>query len=255
MTRYKIIVAYDGTEFFGWQEQKEFPSVAAALKKSFRSTFNRAISIIGASRTDAGVHALGQVASFSTDLVITPFHLQRAWNHSLPASVSIQEISIVSQNYSPQHDVLEKTYKYTFFTKRPLPFEQRYGWYYRWPLDIEKLQQGLQVFVGTHDFRSFCTGDDFSEEKGTVRTINSIHLEQNNEYTYTIIVKGPGFLRYMIRRIVGACIEVAAQPKLGLQDLHKALRACNPAQTLPNAPAKGLLLHHIVYKKEEKNEL
>ena len=118
MTRYKIIVAYDGTDFFGWQEQKEFVSVASALKKSFAATFNRTIKITGASRTDAGVHALGQVAAFSTDLVISPYHLQRAWNHALPASVSIQNLSIVSDDYSPQHDVVQKTYKYTFFTTR-----------------------------------------------------------------------------------------------------------------------------------------
>ncbi len=252
MTRYRIIVAYEGTDFFGWQEQKDFPSVASALKQSFAATFNHTIKITGASRTDAGVHALGQVAAFSTDLVISPYQMQRAWNHSLPASVSIQELSIVSDDYSPQHDVVQKTYKYTLFTKRPLPFEEKYGWYYRWNLDVEKLTQGLQVFVGTHDFRSFCTGDDFSENKGTVRTIDSINVIQKNDYTITIVVKGPGFLRYMIRRIVGACIEVAANEKLGELDLQKALKACNPAQTLPNAPAKGLLLDSILYKEELK---
>ncbi len=252
MTRYKIIVAYDGTDFFGWQEQKDFISVAAALKQSFAATFNQTIRITGASRTDAGVHALGQVAAFSTDLVISPYHMQRAWNHALPASVSIQELSIVSDDYSPQHDVVQKTYKYTFFTKRPLPFEERYGWYYRWDLDVKKLAQGLQVFVGTHDFRSFCTGDDFSESKGTVRTIDSVDVIQKNDYTYEIVVKGPGFLRYMIRRIVGACIEVASNEKLDERDLQKALKACNPAQTLPNAPSKGLLLYVIIYKEELK---
>lgn len=250
MTRYRIIVAYDGTDFFGWQEQKEFVSVASALKQSFLKTFNRSIKITGASRTDAGVHALGQVAAFSTDLIISPYHMQRAWNHSLPASVSIQELAIVSDDYSPQHDVVQKTYKYTLFTKRPLPFEERYGWYYRWDLDVEKLARGLQVFVGTHDFRSFCTGDDFAEHKGTIRTIDSIDVIQKNDYTYEIVVKGPGFLRYMIRRIVGACIEVAANEKLDRIDLQKALQACNPAQTLPNAPAKGLMLCLIEYKKD-----
>jgi len=129
--------------------------------------------------------------------------------------------------------------------KRPLPFVQRYQWYYRWPIDIQKLQDILFVFIGEHDFRSFCTGDDI---KKTVRSINNIELNQIDNYTYRIIFRGHSFLRYMIRRITGAYLEIASRPKLTVDYLKEILAAKNPEHTLPCAPAKGLLLKEITYK-------
>ena len=118
--------------------------------------------------------------------------------------------------------------------------------------DFEKLKQALQLFVGTHDFRSFCTGYDWSD---TVRTINSIDLEYLPEYDmYRIVIKGPRFLRYMIRRVVGACMQVAASPHLDIKILVEVMKQKNPEQTLLNAPAKGLMLYKIRYQNEEFND-
>jgi len=247
MQKYKIVVAYDGTDYCGWQKQKSVPTVAQRLEDTFRTVFEKSISIVGVSRTDAGVHALGQVASFRSDFAIPQEKMFSAWNNMLPPDIVIRDLQKIPQDESIHQYVEQKTYYYHFFTKRPLPFVQRYGWYYRYPIDIKKLQKALNVFVGTHDFRSFCTGD---EHEDTVRTIDTISLEYFARFNaYRIMVKGPRFLRYMIRRIVGAAIEVASRDNLPINYLQEVLDEKDPEQTLPNAPAKGLLLYKIRYGK------
>ncbi|HBR70584.1 TPA: tRNA pseudouridine(38-40) synthase TruA [Candidatus Dependentiae bacterium] len=243
--QYKIIVAYDGTNYQGWQKQTNGPTVAETLEKVFFKVFHKKISLFAASRTDAGVHAEGQVATFSTDLSITTETLKNAWNNRLPESILIKELASAPDNYNPHHHILEKTYEYTIALQRPSPFVARHQWFYRWPLNIKKLEEVLAIFIGTHDFRSFCTGDDM---KDTIRTINSITLQKIDAVTYKIIFKGPGFLRYMIRRIVGASLEIASRPKLTIDYLKKIKDTCNPEHTLPCAPARGLLLKSITYK-------
>lgn len=246
MAVYKMVVAYDGTAYHGWQRQPEDISVVQVLEQSFKAVFKQDISISGASRTDAGVHALGQVASFTLDMMIAPDRLKFAWNNNLPHDVLIVDIVLVSDAFNPRHGVVSKTYHYLFFTQRPLPFVQQYGWYFSRPVDLEILQQALQIFVGTHDFRSFCTGYDMHS---TIRTIHSIHLEYDYaKQAHRIVVKGPGFLRYMIRRIVGAALAVASKDQFSCDDIIIALEKKDPAQILPNSPAKGLLLYEIEYE-------
>jgi len=246
MQRYKIIVAYDGTDYCGWQKQKCVPSVAQRLEDTFEIVFDKKISITGVSRTDAGVHALGQVASFRTDISIDPHKMFFAWNNMLPPDVMIRKLEIAGDDFNIHKNVAQKTYHYHFFTQRPLPFVQRYGWFYRYPVDIKKLEEVLQIFAGTHDFRSFCTGD---EREDTVRTIETIYLEHYKRYNvHRVVVSGPRFLRYMIRRIVGAAIEVAARGKIKTSYVKDVLDQKDPEQTLPNAPAKGLMLYKVMYK-------
>ncbi len=248
MKKYKIIIAYDGTDYYGWQVQVGHQTVTGVLQDTFKQVFAKEIQIAGASRTDAGVHALGQTAVFTTDLALDPEHLRFAWQNILPESILIRTITEVPLAWNPRHNVSQKIYQYHFFQERPLPFVARYGWHYRYPVDLEKLKQAFAIFIGTHDFRSFCTGDEY---ENTVRTIDAISVEYLARFkTYRIMVKGPGFLRYMIRRIVGACLEVASRDTLTIDDLKKALDEKNPSQLLPTAPAKGLLLYKIVYKKE-----
>lgn len=247
MAVYKIVVAYDGTQYHGWQYQPDAVTVVSVLQDHFFAVFKQKISISGASRTDAGVHALGQVASFALSIKIAPETLKFAWNNSLPNDILIRDISIVADDFNPRHNVLCKTYHYYFFIDRPLPLVQHRGWYFSHTVDMSLLQQALQLFVGTHDFRSFCTGYDMHS---TVRTINSIHLEYDEPMqAYKIVVKGPGFLRYMIRRIVGASLAVASKDQFSCEDIIVALAKKDPAQTLPNSPAKGLVLYEIEYEK------
>jgi tRNA pseudouridine38-40 synthase len=248
MKRYKIIVAYDGTAYHGWQVQKELPTVAGTLQSTFSQVFGQEISILGASRTDAGVHALGQVATFNSALVIAPNSMLHAWSNSLPADIVIRLLEETASDFNPHQYVHYKTYQYHFFLSRPLPFVARYGWFYHYPVNLEKLHACLQTFVGTHDFRSFCTGDEMGED--TIRTINSISLEYLEQYNaYRITVRGERFLHHMIRRIVGAALDVAARKVLSSEYLQQVLLEKNPEQALTNAPAQGLLLAEIVYKK------
>lgn len=252
-TRYRIRVAYDGTVYQGWQRQPDVITVVSVLEKKFKDVFGQTINILGASRTDAGVHACGQVASFKAIGEIPPHKIKHAWNNVLPDDIVILDVSLVPLDFSPMHDVQSKTYLYHFFTVRPFPFMGRYGWYMHRPVDLEKLKATLAIFVGTHDFRSFCTGHDMPD---TIRTIHSIDLEYvSSMHGYRIIFKGPGFLRYMIRRIVGACITVASKDELTPQHAFEVLRACNPEHNLCNAPAKGLVLYAIKYfNYDEKDE-
>ena len=258
---YRIIVAYDGTAYHGWQVQPDQPTVAGELSRRFFEVFGRPVTIIGASRTDAGVHALGQVALVKTDLDIDPERLMRAWNGLLPSDIIIRSIERIGSagvvispsddpessprdTFHPQRNVVQKTYWYHIAPVRPLPFMARYSAYYRFPFDVQKLQTGLELFVGTHDFRSFCTGDELA----TVRTIDRITVEYLKRYgVYRISVVGAGFARYMIRRLVGAALFVATRPDLPLTTLTDVLSACDPLHKLPTAPAHGLLLRRILY--------
>ena len=242
--KYKIIVAYDGTDYHGWQQQKNKPTIAGILEKTFLEIFKKKINLFGASRTDAGVHAQGQVATFQTDIELPTEKIKVAWNNNLPESLEIKKVEIVAGDYNPHHHIIEKQYEYMVTLCRPNPFGARYQWHYRWPVNMKILKEALSIFIGTHDFRSFCTGYDMNS---TTRTITSIKLEPLDTETFKIIFKGPGFLRYMIRRIVGACLEIASRPHLTVDYLQQIKNKKNPEHTLPCAPAKGLVLISITY--------
>ncbi len=246
MKVYKLIIAYDGSDYFGWQDQPEKPSVAAALNRAFTTVFKIEMKVLGASRTDAGVHALGQVARIKTDLAITPDRLKWAWNNALPADITIRSLEEIDNSFNPFCNVAQKIYHYHFFTERPLPFIQRYGSFYPYKIDFDLLRQALQFFVGTHDFCAFKSSED--TRTNTVRTIDAISLEYVPRYkAYRITVTGQKFLRHMIRRIVGASLAVASKNGHTLESLQKIMDACDPRHTLPNAPAQGLMLYKIIY--------
>lgn len=248
MNFYKIIISYDGTDYQGWQQQKNVSTIAGTLKKTFIDVFNKDLSIIGASRTDAGVHAYGQVARIKTELDIDSDKLLKVWNNKLPQDILIRSCQKVTEEFHPMKNVLQKTYYYKFFINRPLPFYSRYGLYFRWNINIEKLKECLQLFVGTHDFRSFCTG---YEMDNTIRKIDNIEIKYvSNLELYKIKIQGKSFLHHMIRRIVGACLEVSSRPKININYLKKILNQRNQEHTLPNASAKGLILHNIEYSKD-----
>jgi len=243
--QFKLTIAYDGTDFSGWQIQKNGKSIANLIERSFKAVFKQEIHLIGASRTDAGVHAFGQVATFFTNLSIDAYIIQRALQASMPASVVIRSCELVPSSFHPRFNVVQKTYWYHFSLEQLVPWVQRSVYFHSQPLDLNLLEEGLKVFVGIHDFRSFCTGND---AKTTVRVIKSINLEYNDQLgCYRIVFKGPSFLRYMIRRIVGASLH-CAQKKLDSALLSKVLEEKNPRQRLPTAPAHGLLLYEINYK-------
>jgi len=252
-TKYKIVVAYDGTNYHGWQLQKDKPTVTQSLQDTFKKVFDVQISILGASRTDAGVHALGQVASFKTKLNIDANTMRFAWNNALPNDIRITQLEVAPQTFHPFYGVERKTYHYHIFLDEPSPMVHRYGLHYFSDVDIEKLKQALQVFVGTHDFESFCAAD--VETDNTVRTIDHIFVDFVPEWrAYRISVTAERFLRYMIRRLVGAALKVARDKNLQPTDIEHVLAQKDPNNIFPTAPAQGLTLKEVVYKTKDMNE-
>jgi tRNA pseudouridine38-40 synthase len=250
VNRYKIIVAYDGTDYAGWARQEHMVGIVNVLQQTFEKGFKAPISVRGASRTDASVHALGQVATFLTDLAVQPERMIRAWNNLLPSAIMIRSLEPVPYEYNVHAKVAEKTYWYHISEKRPVPMVGRFVWQVPRPIDYTLLNEALQVFVGTHDFRSFSTGYD---RETTIRTINSITLEPLTRFgVMRIVVKGPTFLHHMVRRMVGAAVDVASRDELSVDTIVQALAAKNPQQMLPNAPGHGLVLYHITYEDADE---
>lgn len=244
--KYVLLVSYDGFDYHGWQVQRDKVTIAGIMGQAFTSIFDTKVRLVGASRTDAGVHALGQVVLADASVEFNPAALMDIWNRRLPRDIHIRSCIQAPDDFFPFKQVVQKTYYYHFFTQRPLPFFARYGLKCTRPVNIDRLQEGLALFVGTHDFRSFCTG---CEQKDTVRTIDDIKVIYVPQYqAYRIVVRGKSFLHHMIRRIVGACLYTAMYPDRSCSQLAEALAACDAHQPLPNAQAHGLLLRRIVYQ-------
>ncbi|HSW74108.1 MAG TPA: tRNA pseudouridine(38-40) synthase TruA [Candidatus Limnocylindria bacterium] len=250
--RYKAIIAYDGSNYHGWQVQPDHPTIARTLQNTFATVFGESIQLAGVSRTDAGVHARGQVASFTSALNLDVETMRWAWHNRLPGDIILRSLEVVPDDHNIYADVLQKTYHYYIFTTRPMPFMHRYGWHVPQQLDRQKLHDALQVFVGTHDFRAFTSLDE--DEVDTVRTVDSImvHFHEQRKM-YKITVKGPSFLRYMIRRMVGAGVAVALRSSLTPAHVQAVLERKNPDHHLPNAPAQGLVLYKVAYANKERD--
>ena len=251
MAYYKLIIAYDGFDYHGWQVQPGKRTICGDLERAFKKVFKQLPTwFVGASRTDTGVHAWGQVAIVQLAFDIEPDTLKKAWQGYLPGAIMLRDVQYADDQFHPQHNVLEKVYEYNISTERVSPFQARYCLVYTQPFDVQLLNEYLQVFVGTHDFRSFCTG---SEIENTVRSVESITImHDNHDNLYTITVRGPGFLRYMIRRMVGASLHVMTQKLKGeIADgatyLRDILEQRDPAQQLKTAPGHGLMLRSIQY--------
>ena len=248
MHSYKLIISYDGTDYCGWQWQTNGVSINSVMRSTFSRVFGQdddSFLLVGASRTDAGVHAHCQVARLRTSLLLQPERLKKVWNDVLPSSIIITHVEIIDSAFHPQHNVAYKVYEYTFFTERPCFRIQRFGWYLHKTVDLERVGQALQLFVGEHDFAAFCRNP---EDRSTVLTIDSIDLlacAQTGQWK--VRVTGKSFLRHMIRRIVGACLWYGMYKETPLSAITDALYHQKLVQTLPTAPAKGLCLQEIRY--------
>lgn len=252
MAYYTIIIAYDGTDFHGWQVQPTAITIASALQHAWFQLMHEQITILGASRTDAGVHALGQVARFTTSLPARADleQLRHAWNARLPRGILIRSFTPSTPDFHPNHNVLQKTYYYTLFLRQPLPFVQRFGWYYEFmpQVDLAKFARGLEYYPGTHNFGSFCK-QDADDPRDPVRTVDTITLKPITRFGALLIeIKGPSFVRFQIRRMIGYALDLARRPHLDVSYLQDLLRNPNPQQTLLKADARGLCLRKIVYK-------
>lgn len=244
MKRVKLIVAYDGTNYCGWQIQPNGLAVQEVLEKHLSELLKEEIRIVGASRTDAGVHALGNVAAFNTNARMPADRISFALNTRLPADIRIQGSEEVSMEFHPRFAHTVKTYEYRIFNRRfPDPTKRLYSFFYYYPLDVERMQEGAKYLVGEHDFKSFCTANP--DVENTVRTIYSLELTREEDMI-TMRIRGNGFLYNMVRIIAGTLIRVGGGA-LKPEDVKTILEAKDRSQAGETARPEGLTLVKIEY--------
>ena len=245
MRRIKLTLAYDGTDFHGWQVQPGLATIQGTLEQVFGEMEGQAVHVAGSGRTDAGVHALGQIAAVSLSNPIPLPNLRKAANRLLPPSIRVLAAEEVADDFHPRHHSLSKTYEYRMFRGEVCPpLVWRYVHHYPYPLDLNRMAAMAPVLEGEHDFAAFAAADD-RELESTVRTIFSSHLEIAGDHL-VYRVSGTGFLKHMVRNIVGALIEAAK----GNLDENGFCRFFAPGcgeRAGPTAPAKGLFLMRVDY--------
>lgn len=245
MKRVKLTVSYDGTNYCGWQVQPNGITVQEVLNRALTDLLGERIETIGASRTDAGVHALGNVAVFDTNARMPADKISFALNTRLPGDIRIQDSCEVPADFHPRFQQTRKTYEYKIYNHRfPDPTKRLYSCFHYYPLDVEKMQKGADYLVGEHDFRSFCTWKP--DIKSTVRTIYSLTVQETEPHLITIRISGNGFLYNMVRIIAGTLLRVGGgyYPP---EHVKEILEACDREQAGETARPEGLTLIKIEY--------
>jgi tRNA pseudouridine38-40 synthase len=242
----KLTIAYDGTDFHGWQRQPGVRTVQEELEKVARRIIRQPLEIVGASRTDAGVHAQGQVAHLRTATSIPADNIRRAIAHRLTGDVTLVHVADVPLEFHATRHALSKLYRYRIHNdfRRPVEWHAaRHAWHIWWPLDVPRMQAAADLLVGTHDFAAFASAG--CTRSTTVRTVHHIHVQRH--YTAVVIdVEGTGFLYNQVRNMVGTLVEVGRGhwPPERVSDI---LAACDRRQAGPTAAAHGLCLQWIKY--------
>jgi tRNA pseudouridine38-40 synthase len=263
MTHWKLTLSYDGTGFHGWQVQPGRPTIQGTLGAALHSLTGETTLPQGSGRTDAGVHALAQVATFSLAAPIPADNLLRALNRALPPGIRVLTAETVAESFHARHSALRKSYEYRIFCceladtrgHAPIcsPFVGRYVWDCHWPLALEPMQQAAALLCGTHDFSSFAASDpDLAErESGTaagpnpVKTLfSSCCVREGDVLVYR--VTGSGFLHHMVRNIVGTLVEIG-RGALATAEMARILAARNRTAAGPTAPPQGLFLVSVEY--------
>ena len=245
MKRIKLTVAYDGTNYHGWQVQPNAVTIEGKLNEAISELTKESIQVIGASRTDAGVHALGNVAVFDTESRIPGEKFSYALNQRLPDDIVIQQSQEVDKDFHPRYCTCEKTYEYVILNRKfPLPEYRNTAFFYYGDLDIKAMQEATKAFLGEHDFAGFCSAG--AQVKTTVRTIYELTVEKKDNDIICIRVRGNGFLYNMVRIIAGTLLEVG-KGNIEAKSLENRIAAADRSQAGPTAPARGLKLIRIQY--------
>lgn len=243
--RIKLVVAYDGTNYCGWQVQPNGETIEGVLNRELSSLLGEDIKVTGASRTDSGVHSLGNVAIFDTDTRIPPEKISYALNIRLPEDIVVQDSCEVAPDFHPRHCNSRKTYEYRILNRRfAMPTRRLDTYFYHRPLDVERMQQAARYLKGTHDFKSFCSVNTVVED--TVRTIYTLQVIKDADDIITIRVQGSGFLYNMVRILAGTLIQVgigAMEP----EQMTEILEAKDRSASGPTAPAQGLTMMGIEF--------
>lgn len=237
--RVQLTVAYDGTGYHGWQFQPGKPTIEGELNKHLTQLLGEEIRVIGASRTDAGVHALCNTAVFDTENRMPAEKISYALNQKLPEDISIQESKEVASDFHPRHCDSRKTYEYRITGGEfPIPTKRLYSYFTYHKLDVERMREAASYLVGEHDFKSFCSVKAVVET--TVRTIYSVDVSEQDT-DIVIRVCGNGFLYNMVRIIAGTLMEVG-KGSMEPYKVKEILQGCDRTLAGPTAPAHGLTL-------------
>ncbi|HSC45584.1 MAG TPA: tRNA pseudouridine(38-40) synthase TruA [Candidatus Acidoferrum sp.] len=249
----KLTIAYDGTDFHGWQIQSGKPTIQGEIVTVLRRLTQENIAIHGAGRTDAGVHALGQVASFRTQTALSTAELQRALNALLPPTIRIVQVDETGPDFNARWSARAKVYRYRLFRGKVVPpMIWRYVLHYPFPLDEDCMRDAATRFVGSHDFAAFAasTGsEDDDKERSTVREIYATEISRSpdgEELVYT--VRGRSFLRYMVRKMVGTLLDVG-RGRLAPDDIERLYESRDRSKSGPTVPAQGLCMVSVEHEE------
>lgn len=242
---FKLIIEYDGTHYHGWQRQPNGPSIQQAVENAIETMTRQKISLIGSGRTDAGVHALGQTANFKCETHLEPDELHRGLNSLLPDDIVIRQCRTVHPEFHSRYDVRSKRYRYWILNQDlPSAIGRQYSWWIRSPLDIPAMQAAADMITGEHDFKAFeATG---SPRSHTRRHVTQARWERQPNGRITFDITADGFLRYMVRNIVGTLVAVGMK-KLTLQSFKEIFNAMDRTRAGATAPARGLFLMEVNY--------
>ncbi len=264
MRVWKLILAYDGTAFHGWQVQPALPTVQGTLAAALREITGEVVLPQGSGRTDTGVHALGQVASFALDAPIPPPNLVRALNRKLPPAIRVLQAEHTPETFHARHSALRKTYEYRIFPRAPLdrdlpdaicpPTLAPFVWDCPWAMQLDRAQAAANAILGEHDFTSFAASDpdvgqrEGAREPSTRTAIRYIHRSCWHSESGLLIyrITGSGFLHHMVRNLVGTFVDAAAG-RLSPSAIPTLLAARDRRAAGPTAPARGLFLLSVEY--------
>ena len=244
-TTFKLIIEYDGTDYHGWQRQRTDRSIQSEIEQALSVMTRQAVVLTASGRTDAGVHALGQVAHFICDTAITPEEFQKGLNSLLPEDIVIKSCETAPEDFHARYDARRKAYRYRILN-RPVPtaVDNRYVWHIRQPLDLEAMQAAARHLLGEHDFKAFeGTG---SPRSSTVRTLFRAEFNKEGDGYLIFEIEGDGFLRYMVRNIVGTLVEVG-RGKITPENFKSILTSRDREQAGATAPPQGLFLVSVAY--------
>ena len=241
---YKLTIAYDGSRFFGWERQPDRETIQGKLESVLEKLNGSAVDVIGAGRTDAGVHARAMVASVRLDVKENCTQIRDYMNRYLPDAIAVREIKEAGDRFHARYNAIGKTYRYTCFVGEVKPvFDRKYVTMLDYAVDVERMRRAAELLVGEHDFRSFCGNPRM--KKSTVRMVDSITVEQNRDRIH-FTFHGTGFLQNMVRILVGTLLEVGRgywEPEY----VTEILEAKDRKLAGPTAPPEGLCLMKVDY--------
>lgn len=241
-----LIVSYQGTNYCGWQKQKNAITIEETLNKAISDLFGTEISVMGASRTDTGVHAKGNVAVIDTEnMTIAADKIAYALNARLPKDIRIQKSEEVSKDFHPRYDKNRKKYSYKILNNAvEMPIYREYTYHVYGTLNMGLMRKAAQYLIGEHDFKAFCSVN--TQVESTIRTIYDISITKNYDNIISIDIEGNGFLYNMVRIIVGTLLEVGIG-KMDVERVKEILDSKDRKNAGPTAPARGLILEWILY--------